>query len=204
MQPRSIQSRMVTTTFLALAMLGSTLTGTLPARASAQARASQEAEAQPTVIYLVRHAERAEDGTDDPALSLAGRIRVQVLRQMLAEAGVTRVHTTDWKRTRDTARPLAEHMGVDASIYDATDLRTFASQLKESPGRHLVVGHSNTTPQLVEALGGDPMGAIAEMEYDRLYVVVIPPGGRTSVTTLLRFGEPYMAESDYALRSGVE
>jgi len=57
------------------------------------------------------------------------------------------------------------------------------------PGRHLVLGHSNTTPQLVEALGGEPGAPIEEMEYDRLYIVTLMDG-RTS-TVLLRFGSPY-------------
>ena len=75
------------------------------------------------------------------------------------------------------------------AIYDAQDLEGFADRLRETPGRHLVLGHSNTTPQLAEALGGDPSTPIEEMEYDRLYVLPLTSTGTSTV--LLRFGNPY-------------
>ncbi len=154
----------------------------------------------PVVVYLVRHAEKAEDGTDDPPLTLAGQIRVRVLRQMLNDAGLTHVYTTDWKRTRDTARPFAEALGVEPTVYDPRRLQAFAATLRGTPGIHFVSGHSNTTPLLVAALGGNPFEPIDEMEYDRLYIVVIHPG-QPPLTTLLRFGEPYVEGSDFGLRA---
>ena len=153
----------------------------------------------PVVVYLVRHAEKADDGTNDPPLAIAGRIRVQTLKALLADVDLTHVHTTDWTRTRDTARPFAQDAGVELAIYDPRELETLAADIKATPGRHLVAGHSNTTPQLVAALGGDPLGPIDELEYDRLYVLVIQPGGAT-VTTVLRFGEPYVEGRDFGLR----
>ena len=68
-----------------------------------------------------------------------------------------------------------------------------AELLRSTPGHHLVVGHSNTTPALVEALGGDPVSPIDEMEYDRFYLVTVSPGGVVT-STLLRFGAPYHPE----------
>lgn len=155
---------------------------------------------EPVVVYLVRHAEKANDGTDDPPLAIAGRIRVQTLKTMFADVSLTHVHTTDWKRTRDTARPFAEEAGVELAMYDPRELETLAAGIMATPGRHLVSGHSNTTPQLVAALGGDPGGEINELEYDRLYILVIEPGEST-VTTLLRFGEPYVEGRDFGLRA---
>lgn len=152
------------------------------------------------VVYLVRHAETADNGTPDPPLSVAGQIRVQTVRAILGNAGLTHVHSTDYQRTRETARPIAEEAGVSVLPYDPSDLEAFAAELSSTPGRHLVAGHSNTTPQLVEALGGESQGEIDEMEYDRLYIVVLPPGGRP-VTTLLRFGEPYVPGQDFGLRA---
>lgn len=154
----------------------------------------------PVVVYLVRHAEKAEDGTDDPPLTLAGQIRVRVLRQLLSDAGLTHVHTTDWKRTRDTARPFAEALGVEATVYDPRQLEVLAATIRATPGTHFVAGHSNTTPVLVAALGGNPFDPIDELEYDRLYIVVINPD-QPPVTTLLRFGEPYVEGSDFGLRA---
>ena len=155
---------------------------------------------EPVVVYLVRHAEKAADGTDDPPLAIAGRIRVQTLRTLLADVSLTHVHSTDWKRTRDTARPFAEEAEVEVAMYDPRELETLATEIMDTPGRHLVTGHSNTTPQLVAALGGDPAGEIDDLEYDRLYILVIGPGGST-VTTLLRFGEPYVEGRDFGLRA---
>jgi len=149
--------------------------------------------AQPSeevVVYLVRHAERAEDGTDDPPISEEGRARAQLLAEMLRDAGVTHVHSTDYERTRSTARPLAADAGLDVTFYDPRDLTAFAEALLAAPGRHLVVGHSNTTPGLVEALGGDPGDPIEESEYDRLYIVTARAGVPAS-TVLLRFGAPF-------------
>ena len=76
------------------------------------------------------------------------------------------------------------------TLYNPSDLSAFASQLKNESGIVLVVGHSNTTPALVESLGGDPGPEINEAaEYDRLYVVSIR--GDQVETELRRYGAPY-------------
>ena len=145
------------------------------------------AQQAPVVIYLVRHAEKLDDSRDPP-LSDAGKARAEELARMLADAGVTHVWSTDFARTRSTAAPAAVRAGLQVELYDPSKAREFVDQLKRTPGRHLVVGHSNTTPALVQLLGGSPGAAISDTEYDRLYVVVVDPGGTTS--TLLRFGAP--------------
>ncbi len=168
--------------------------------AAVQLPGPDEGNTGPVVVYLVRHAEKADDGTDDPPLALAGQIRVRVLRQLLRDAQLTHVYTTDLKRTRDTARPFAEALDVEPAVYDPRQLEALAATIRGTPGAHFVAGHSNTTPALVAALGGDPSGPIDELEYDRLYIVVINPG-QPPVTTLLRFGEPYVEGSDFGLRA---
>ena len=138
-----------------------------------------------TVIYLVRHAEKADDGTSDPPLTAEGEARAAALAQMLRDTGVTHLHSSDYQRTRQTAAPLAELLGQEVTIYNARDLRGFAETLRQTPGVHLVSGHSNTTPALVELLGGDPHSSITEYEYDRLYILVLSPDGPVT-TALLR------------------
>ncbi len=157
---------------------------------------------QETFIFLVRHAERADDAavdpgmaidplmTEDPPLSEAGRSRASLLAETLLDAGITNIHSTDYRRTRETARPTSAATGVDVAIYDASDLDAFAATLRSTPGRHLVVGHSNTTPSLVKALGGEPGLPIESLEYDRLYLVAVEEGGVRTV--LLRFGESFI------------
>lgn len=187
-------------TFVAVIPLLIATVSVAPAAAVGQTAPGDNGEAAPVVVYLVRHAERADDGTSDPPLTVAGQIRVQTLRAILADAELTHVHSTDLERTRETARPIAEAAGLPVVLYDPADLQAVADRIRETPGRHLVSGHSNTTPALVAALGGDPHGSIDEMEYDRLYVLVIPPAGPV-VTTLLRFGEPYVPGEDFGLRA---
>ena len=139
-----------------------------------------------TTIYLVRHAEK--QAGDDPSLTVVGQARAEILAQELAGAGLTAIWSTDTKRTRETARPTARTTGLPVQIYDPSRPEAFAAQLKAAPGTVLVVGHSNTTPQLVEALGGDPGTPIDEAtEYDRLYVVTVSRGRVKS--ELRRYGE---------------
>ncbi len=145
---------------------------------------------EPTsVVYVFRHAERAEDGTDDPPISEEGQARARLVADLLGGVGLTQLHTTDYRRTRSTIEPTAGVTGLRPQLYDAGDLAGFAERLRATRGRHLVVGHSNTNPELVEALGGDPGGPIGTMEYDRAYVVVVLPSGAVG-SAIFRFGAP--------------
>ncbi len=154
-----------------------------PIRLDAQVAAPAADEA--VTVFLVRHAERLDDSPNSP-LNDVGRERVARLRTLLADVDFTHIHSTNLTRTLDTARPIAEDDGVELTLYSAGELEQLAETIRATPGRHLVSGHSNTTPRLAEALGGDPHGPIDHMEYDRLYIIVIQPG-RPAVTTLLRF-----------------
>ena len=146
-------------------------------------------QAEPTIVYVVRHAERAEDGTDDPPISPAGEERARTLGAMMRDARLTHVHTTDFRRTRATAAPVSAQTGLVPGTYD-DDIGALAARVRAQPGRHLVVGHSNTIPVIVRVLGGDPGNpTIAQDEYDRLYIVTLTGSGASTV--LLRFGAPY-------------
>ena len=142
--------------------------------------------------YLVRHAEKTAE-RPDPALTTAGAIRAEMLADELEGARLTAIWSTDYKRTRDTAAPIAARLGLEVQLYDPGDLPGFAAQLKADPSQVvLVVGHSNTTPQMTEALGGDPGTPIDEArEYDRLYVVDLSSGQ----SELRRYGFAYTPES---------
>jgi len=106
-----------------------------------------------------------------------------------APEDITNIHSSDTKRTRDTAAPLAKRLGLEVEIYDPRDLPAMATKLKAASGRHLVVGHSNTTPQLTELLGGDGGTPIVEAtEYDRLYIVTTDDGGPVK-SYLTRYGK---------------
>jgi broad specificity phosphatase PhoE len=144
------------------------------------------------VMYLVRHAEKALENPTDPALTPAGEERAVELARVLMDAGITRVYSTATLRTRSTAMPVAEQGGLPIESYDAGSaaaIEAFARQLLNSSGRTLVVGHSNTTPELVRALGGDPVAPMTDVDYDRLYIVVRGPDGAVT-SSMLHFGAP--------------
>jgi broad specificity phosphatase PhoE len=143
------------------------------------------------VAFLVRHAEKMETG-EDPDLTAAGESRARDLAAMLRTAGITQVHSSDYKRTRNTAAPTAELLGLKVRIYDPRDLPTLVVELKAAGGRHLIVGHSNTTPALAKLLGGQAGAPVDEKgEYDRLYVITVDAGGEAG-TVLLRYGAPFL------------
>lgn len=142
------------------------------------------------VFFLVRHAEKTDTGPD-PQLSAAGQERANVLAGLLHEAGITGIYSTDFIRTRETAAPLARQLQIETRLYDPSSLVEFASNLKRQPGRYLVIGHSNTTTELVEMLGGEAGQDIDEpAEYDRLYVLTLDKDGVVE-TVLLRYGKRF-------------
>lgn len=145
-----------------------------------------------TIVYLLRHAEPEMPAmgatSSNPGLNMAGRERAHALVHVLQEAGITEVLSTDFNRTRQTVTPLAQALGLQVEVYDHRALDALAERLKRTPGRFVVAGHSNTTPQLVALLGGEPGEPIDEnYEFDRLYQVAIGADGSVT-TTLLRYG----------------
>ena len=139
-------------------------------------------------VYLVRHAEKLLV-EDDPGLTEWGHKRAETLADILSSVDVTHIHSSDFIRTRDTAAPLAERLGIELEIYDPRDLPALAEKLNATGCVHLVVGHSNTTPPLVDLLGGDGGEPINEAsEYDRLYIVSRKDGKIAS--QLIRYGPP--------------
>ncbi|MFI5178691.1 MAG: phosphoglycerate mutase family protein [Vicinamibacterales bacterium] len=137
------------------------------------------------LVLVVRHAERADDGAPpaqmtaapDPPLSAAGKARADKLAAMLSAAGITAVYTTDFKRTQQTAAPLAAKLGVTPTVMSSKDTAALVADLRARHARDivLVVGHSNTVPDVIKAFGG-PTVAIADDEYDNLFIVVPATG----------------------------
>lgn len=155
-----------------------------------------ESQATTTIIF-VRHAEKAGSMQEDPPLSAEGHTRVAELTRQLVDAdvvaGVDAVFATPYKRSQDTARPLADALDIPVTTYDAADTETVLAEiLDDFKGKIvLVVGHSNTLPELIANLGASKnVPPIQENEYDNIYIVSIPWFGKTK-TIRLRFGEPY-------------
>jgi broad specificity phosphatase PhoE len=142
------------------------------------------------VVFVVRHAEKISD--EDERLTDAGRARAARLAEMLRKSGITAIYSTDTERTLGTARPLADALGLKIAIYEASamsgkvDSAAFVERLRrEAPrGVVLVVGHSNTVPSLLAALGCPEAVTIAGEEYDNLFVVVPKEGGKAALARL--------------------
>ena len=133
--------------------------------------------------YLIRHAEKDLDGSKDPSLTIQGHQRAQNIAHLLSKAKITRIFSSNYKRTLQTAAPLAKITGVQVELYDPRKLKEFAAQLKEFDTNVLVVGHSNTTPYLTELLSGEKVEPIDDSEYDNIYQLVFDGG----YTVLHRF-----------------
>lgn len=129
--------------------------------------------AQPTV-FIVRHAEKetASAGDTDPKLSEAGRERSERLARVLRDAGIRAVYASEFRRTQETAAPMAKALGLDVTIIPATDVPPLIARLREFDGSVLVVGHSNTVPQIMRALGVDETVNLAETDFDNLFLVL--------------------------------
>lgn len=126
-----------------------------------------------TNIYLVRHAEKADDGTKDPALTETGADRSERLAAFLSDANIKYVYSTDYQRTRNTAAPLAAAIGSSVNIYDPSDLSVMASIVDSLKGNNiLIVGHSNTTPNLTNLIiGEEKYQPIDESDYSNLFIL---------------------------------
>ncbi len=140
-------------------------------------------------IYVVRHAERADTGTKtsgmmatDPDLSEAGHARAAALATVLKDAGIKAIYTTEYKRTRQTAEPLAKALGIQSTVVSARDMKALIEKLKTSDAPVLVVGHSNTVGDTIAALGVTDPVKVGDDEFDNLFVVV--PGARPALLRL--------------------
>ena len=141
----------------------------------------------------------AAEPVDDPGLTPAGRRRVAELTRQLVDAdvvaGVDAVYSTPYRRTMETAQPLAERLGLPVLQYEPVD--DYEPVLDRMVAEHkgkiiLVVGHSNTLPALIGNMGASKkVPVIADDEYDNIYIISIPWFGKTK-TIRLRYGEPYV------------
>lgn len=155
---------------------------------------------RPSVVVLVRHGERATSAGDDPSLSDAGRARAAALADALGDAHVTRVITTQFRRTQETAAPLADRLGLRSTVIpiDLGDIRRYVAAVSDSVRRSggvtLIVGHQNTVPAVIRALGGPTIPEICAEDYGDLYILVL--GVRPGPSLLHEtFGAPHPAHS---------
>jgi broad specificity phosphatase PhoE len=139
------------------------------------------AAAEPSAIYLVRHAEKTAG--EDPELTPRGVARAHAIAAILHRAGITAIFSTPTVRTRQTAAPLAQLTGLTVQMYEPGAPKALVENVRSLTGAVVVVGHSNTLPELVRLFGGAPGAEIADDEFDRLYQLL--PGADGRVRTIL-------------------
>ena len=129
------------------------------------------ANAAPTV-FVVRHAEKASTGGNDPDLSPQGQKRAEALASILKDSQVTSVFVTELKRTQETAAPTAKAAHVTPTVIPANDIGALVEKLRALTGNALVVGHGNTIPDLLKALGIATPVSVPEDDYNEIFVVM--------------------------------
>ena len=120
-------------------------------------------------VYVIRHLQKAPG--DDPPLTAEGAANASTLANMLAGMGIGAVFATPTRRAIQTATPLAVQLGLPVTRYDPDKVAALIEAANAIPGNILVVGHSNTVPDLVAQFGGDRPAAMTEQDYGVIYVV---------------------------------
>ena len=166
------------------------------------------AAAQPSAVILVRHAERATAPANDPVLTDAGAARAQALKAALAHAGVTAIVTTHFQRTQLTAKPLADSLGLTPIVMRVggplqAHLDSIAAAVRRQPAGSvvLVVGHSNTVPGIVAALGGPKLPDLCDTQYASLFVLTSSAPNAPPRLIRSTYGAPDPADADACTRA---
>lgn len=157
-----------------------------------------------TTVFLVRHAEKqvASQGqqmmsANDPPLTDDGKQRAKNLERMLAKAEIKTIITSQFLRTKQTAEPLAEALKIAPEVLpvaaDPND-RTKVSQqsiknivdkiYQSNGGAVLVVGHTNTLPEIIKMLGAGSVAEIPETDYDNIFIVTVIDKGKAKVVRM--------------------
>jgi phosphohistidine phosphatase SixA len=147
--------------------------------------------ANSTTVIVIRHAEKQTVSAADPALSAAGEARAALLARMFGDTkGAGRldaIYVSATLRSRSTAAPLAERLGIAPVVAAADDPQALARRvLRENSGRRvMVIGHINTVPEIVSALAGrGDIPSIDEQDFATMYVVSVPRIGRANLVRL--------------------
>ena len=143
-----------------------------------------------TVVICVRHAEKQPEGKD-PSLTKEGHQRAQELSRIFDDIKIDAILSTEYNRTQETVRPLSNKKNVDVSLYNPRDLKAFAADIKKNYiGKYtLISGHSNSTPQFINAMmGRKELENIAHEDYDNMYVTILDDNGEITELHLVQYG----------------
>jgi len=145
-----------------------------------------------TTVILVRHAEKIIDpNNSDPDLGPAGQAHAQELVRILSDAGIYAIYATQYKRTQETVKPLADKLGLPVVQVNSKNTAELLTQIRSQHRGQVIFisGHNNTVPEIIAALGGPQFPTIPESEYDNLYMVTVYRTGKAKVVKM-KYGNP--------------
>lgn len=151
---------------------------------------------QPSTVILVRHAEKAATPANDPGLTPAGGQRARDLLRALADAKVSSIITTQFERTKATAKPLADSLHETPIVVATGEMKAHVDAVAEKVksakkgSTVLVVGHSNTIPLIIAALGGPKMPDLCDAEYSHLFVLEMSESGARLIRSHFGAADP--------------
>lgn len=140
-----------------------------------------------TTVILIRHAEKIIDPNNpDVDLSPAGQARAHEIVRMFGDAGVKAIYATQYKRTQETVKPLADKLGLAVNVIGSKNTADLLAKIRsENSGQTVfIAGHNNTVPEIITALGGPTFPTIPESEYDNLFIVTVYRTGKAKVVKL--------------------
>ena len=140
-----------------------------------------------TTVIVIRHAEKIIDpNNNDVDLSPAGQARAQELARIFGDTGINAIYATQYKRTQETVKPLADRLGLRVNLINSKNTNELLAQIRaQNSGQTVfVAGHNNTVPEIIAALGGPKYPIIPESEYDNLFVVTVYRTGQAKVVKM--------------------
>jgi phosphohistidine phosphatase SixA len=161
--------------------------------AMAAVPAAIRAQTGPSVVILVRHAEKAAVPGDDPPISEIGKERAAALASALLSAPPSTIIVSSRQRTGMTAEGVAKAVNLKPQVISldggaATHVASVAAAVRAAHGAVLVVGHSNTVPAIIKALGGPSLPDICDATYSQLFTLTPARGDQPAALVISRYG----------------
>jgi phosphohistidine phosphatase SixA len=152
---------------------------------------------QPSLtLILVRHAEKkiVPPENKDPDLGPAGVARAEELARMFGNTGINAIYATQYKRTQQTVKPLADKLGLQVTQVEAKKTPDLVKQIRSRKAGEIIfiAGHNNTVPEIIAAFGGPQLSIIPETEYDNLYILIVQSDGSARLIQM-KYGSPLPA-----------
>jgi phosphohistidine phosphatase SixA len=139
----------------------------------------------PLTLILVRHAEKkiVPPENKDPDLSPAGVARAEELVRLFGDSGIGTIYATQYKRTQQTVKPLADKLNIPVTQIEAKKTADLVKQIRAQKAGQVIfiAGHNNTVPEIIAAMGGPQLPIIPETEYDNLYILTVQADGSASL-----------------------